>query len=1674
MAEARPAISFGLAIALIAALLVVTETPPANAADPCGPTGNQITCENSQPGTDPAVWDIDGAGDSTIQGFGTDISVNVGSRIDFKIDTDARNYSIDIYRTGWYQGLGARKVASVTPSATLPQNQPQCITDVTTELYDCGNWSVSASWTVPSTAVSGVYLALLTRTDTGRQSHIMFIVRDLASHADVLFQTSDPTWQAYNTYGGSSFYQGAANGRGYKLSYNRPFTNRGGETQRDFYFGNEYPAVRFLEQNGYDVSYFSGVDTDRFGSALRNHRVFLSVGHDEYWSAAQRNNVAAARDAGVNLQFLSGNEMYWHTRYEASADPSATPYRTLVSYKETWDNAKSDPSAEWTGTWRDPRFASQANGAGLPENALTGTIFVVNDGDLPVTVSAREGKLRLWRNTTLTSLAAGTSQALAAHTVGYESDEDLDNGFRPAGLIRLSTTTGAVNQVLTDFGNTVAAGSTTHHLTLYRAPSGALVFSAGSVQWTWGLDQEHDGNGAPADPRMRQAQVNLLADMGAQPASLASPLVATAQSTDDTAPVATITSPASGGTVANGALVTVSGTASDAGGQVAGVEVSTDGGSSWKPATGTTTWSFTYYQQGSGTQSVRVRAIDDSGNYPSTPASVSLTVAGPFSVFGQQPPAVADSGDGGAVELGLRFSPTVSGFVTGVRFFKSAANTGTHTGSLWDSSGTRLATVTFTGETASGWQTATFTSAVAVTAGQTYVASYTAPNGHYSAASLYWSYRGRSAGPLTVSGGFGATPAGVYAWAPGSFPTEDFQQSNYFVDAVFSTSDTSPLIATNQAPVAGSTSVPTGTPISAVLSRPVVASSVAFTVKTASGTTVSGTVSYDSATRTATFTPAVPLAAETTYTVTLAATDSSGISLSSGGTWTFTTAKTGAAEGVCPCSLFDDATVPEILDSGDTDAVTLGVRFTSQNAGTITGVKFYKGPGNTGTHVGSLWSASGTLLASATFTGESSSGWQSVTFANPVTVTAGTEYTAAYRTTVGHYSVTTATFSAAYNRGPLSVPANGGSFSYANGVPNNQVATNYLVDLIFQPTAVPITVVSLSPADGATGVDPAAAVRATLSTAVANGYQLTAKIQGTPVSGTVSLSTDRTVISFVPSASLPTSTKVDVSLTNVTSTTGSTLPPQSWSFTTAATAPVYTNYSLFTTQTPAVPAATDDSSRVELGMSFSASVAGSVTAIRFYKGSGNTGTHTGSLWSSTGQRLATVTFTGETATGWQTAQLTTPVALTAGQTYVVSYFAPNGHYAYTTNFFQSPLSNGPLTAGTATNGRFFYGSSGGFPNAAWQASNYFVDVVFSVPSGTTPPVTVTSTTPASGATGVATNTPITAQLSGAVTGGTPTLTLTSASGGVAGASAYNATTRVVSFTPSAALAAATSYTATVAVAGTPLSGGTWSFTTASAPPPPSVTVTSTTPTAGATGVDPTRAISAQLSAAPGTTPTLSISSASGAVSGTSAYNATTRVVSFTPAQPLGWSTNYTATVSIAGATPSGGSWSFTTTTEPPTVDALTIFAANGVPDTPSWDDASAVQVGVRFSSSVAGTVTGIRFYKGTQNSGTHSGYLWSNTGTLLSTVTFGAETASGWQSATFSQPVTIQPGVEYRASYHSSVGRYAVNLNGLASAVTNGPLSTPAQGSVYLYGTAYPANLSSHNYWVDVFFVPAG
>src|SRR5262245_58003615 len=184
----------GGAVAVALGTLPLLIALPAHAAGPCGPpVVNPVACENTNAGTPSSTWDISGSGDASIQGFATDIGVNKGDTVFFKIKTPASAYSITIYRLGYYQGNGARQIATVSPSASLPQNQPACITNASIGLVDCGNWAVSASWTVPATAVSGIYFARLTRSDTGGASHIVFVVRDDASRSDLLFQTSDTT-----------------------------------------------------------------------------------------------------------------------------------------------------------------------------------------------------------------------------------------------------------------------------------------------------------------------------------------------------------------------------------------------------------------------------------------------------------------------------------------------------------------------------------------------------------------------------------------------------------------------------------------------------------------------------------------------------------------------------------------------------------------------------------------------------------------------------------------------------------------------------------------------------------------------------------------------------------------------------------------------------------------------------------------------------------------------------------------------------------------------------------------------------------------------------------------------------------------------------------------------------------------------------------------------------------------------------------------------------------------------------------------------------------------------------------------------------------------------------------------------------------------------------------------
>jgi hypothetical protein len=1536
---------------------------------------------------DPDVWDISAAGDLTIQGFPTQISVNLGEIVHFKINTDATAYHLDIYRMGYYGGKGASLITTVNPTASLPQTQPPCLTDSFTGLVDCGNWAESASWAVPASAKSGIYFAKVIRnSNPSSVSHIVFVVRNDASFSDIIFQTSDTTWQAYNQYGGNSLYvggPGSSPARAYKVSYNRPITTRS-TSPEDFVFNAEYPMVRWLEANGYDVTYTTGVDSDRNGALLKHHKIFLSVGHDEYWSGNQRANVEAARDAGVNLAFFSGNEVFWKTRLESSISADATPNRTIVCYKDTHNNAVIDPGdpPSWTGTWRDPRFSPPADG-GRPENQLTGTIYRANGSPgLAMTVPAEDGKMRFWRNTGLNTLAPGTFATLTAGTLQYEWDADEDSGFRPSGLMHLTTTPVSTNVVLIDYGHTYAAGNATHATTLYRAASGAWVFGGGSVQWTWGLDANHDrvniGGAGPADSRMQQGIINLFADMDVQPTTLQSGLVPATKSIDTTAPTGSISSPSSGSTVPINANIVMSGTASDVGGAIASVEVSIDGGATWHAASGRSPWTFAFKTGPGGTNmTLKARAIDDSGNVQPVPASVTVTVNGyqtcPCSVWpSTATPSTADDADPGALELGVKFRSDLTGYISGVRFYKGPTNTGTHIGHLWSSTGTLLGSVTFTNETASGWQQANFTSPIAIAANNTYVVSYLAPNGHYSDDVNYFTPAGVDTGFLHVPVDSASSHNGLYAPSSAGapvFPTQTFNASNYWVDIVFTNSPP------NQPPLMVSVAA-TPSPTSAVITWVTDTASSSRVDFGTSGASLTSNVSNAAqvTNHSITLTGLLP---QTTYYFRASSTNSNGTSASpaTGPPASFLTPQ---------ISIWPPSAIPSIIDEFDAHSVELGLRFRSDVAGYVTGVRFYKSAANTGVHLGHLWTNAGTLLASVTFSNETASGWQEASFSAGVFIAANTTYVVSYFASVGRYSGTPGGLATSVDSPPLHALASGvdganGVYTYgASAFPvNTYNAENYWVDVTFNLTGP-----AAGPPPAITNVSTTATPTSAVVTWTTDSAANSRVDYGTsPTTLNLSATSSASVTNHsVPLGGLTRGTTYyyRVTSTNANGMTTSPVaasPPASFLTPMNQTCPC----TIWDPTTTPVTLDENDPSAIEVGLKFRSDVTGYVTGVRFYKAAANTGTHIGHLWTSSGALLAAVTFSGETASGWQQATFPTAVPVGAGTTYVISYYAPVGHYSGTDAAFTAVgVDNQPMHAlangVSGTNGVYIYSATSAFPTQSYNSTNYWVDVVFSTTSPSGSPPVISGITTSSTATSITINWNTNVAADSRVNYGTTTSTLD-----------LNVS--------SPTLVTAHSFTITG------LSPGTIYY----------YRVTSTE-FAGST-------------TSPATGPPLSV-----ATSG-------------------------------AQACP------------------CSIWSLGSAPVTADSQDNTAVEVGIKFRSDTAGNITGIRFYKAAANTGTHIGNLWASDGTLLATVTFTNETASGWQQATFPTPVSIASGTTYVISYYAPAGHYASDEGAFsASGVDNPPLHALMNGldgpnGLYSYGVGggFPTHtFGSTNYWIDV------
>ncbi|APW59888.1 DUF4082 domain-containing protein [Paludisphaera borealis] len=549
--------------------------------------------------------------------------------------------------------------------------------------------------------------------------------------------------------------------------------------------------------------------------------------------------------------------------------------------------------------------------------------------------------------------------------------------------------------------------------------------------------------------------------------------------------------------------------------------------------------------------------------------------------------------------------------------------------------------------------------------------------------------------------------------------------------------DTTPPTVSSTTPAANAINVGLSTSVTATFSEAVQSGTISFVLRDAANNIVPTTLTYDAGSKTATLKPTSPLAQTTTYTVTISGVkDTAGNTMVGTSTWSFTT---DVPSSTTSSALWDTSVQPTVASDPDTSAVELGVKFSSNAAGSITGIRFYKGSGNTGTHVGHLWSSTGQLLATATFTGETASGWQQVNFSTPVAIAANTVYVVSYLAPGGRYAADGGYFASAYTSGPLSVPANGGVYKYgsAGGFPSQSWnATNYWVTPVFSTgttTAPPVvdttppTVSSTTPAANATGVATSTSVTATFSEAVQSGtisFVLRDAAKNI-VPTTLTYDAGSKTATLKPTSLLASSAVYTVTVSGVKDTAGNTMVGSStWSFTTVA-APA-TSSALWSTSTQPTVASDPDTSAVELGVKFSSNAAGSITGIRFYKGSGNTGTHVGHLWSSTGQLLATATFTGETASGWQQVNFSTPVAIAANTVYVVSYLAPGGRYAADGGYFASAYTSGPLSV-PANGGVYKYGSAGGFPTQTWNASNYWVTPVFAAKTSSN---ATASTTPA--------------------------------------------------------------------------------------------------------------------------------------------------------------------------------------------------------------------------------------------------------------------------------------------------------------------------------------------------------
>ena len=506
--------TYTFTVAAINAIGTGPDSAPSPPVTPAVPPANPIVLENRNQGTTSWQLDIDHkATNHEIEGYASATSVNRGGSINFMVSLSSNaQYTMDIYRMGWYpQGTnpdgtscapscGGRLMQHVGPlngvhQATCPQVTTQ--NDPNFGLTEC-SWTPSYTLNVPTTWTTGNYIVKLRRLDGQTlESYMTFVVRDDSSTAAIVYSMDVTTWQAYNFWGGSDNQNvgydlygrfndvtgNSTGGRAYTVSFDRPYDGEPASDGAGAFFNWDFPMLRFLESKGYDITYVTSVDLESNPTLLNGHRVFMNTGHDEYYSDNMRNNLLNGISSGVDMALFSANNFYYRITWAPNA--SGTANRRIHCDKNA---LAGSTTFEW-------RLLTPQQ----PENQIGGVMLegVANDRPYLVTnnsswIYAGTGLANYTGNGTSGVVTSGAGQNALPGVIGYEFDSRASTtqnlsqwaGFEPAG-----TTTVGHSFVPAGDGNATNVWS---DAVLWNHPSGAMIFSAGTIQWSWGVDDGYN------------------------------------------------------------------------------------------------------------------------------------------------------------------------------------------------------------------------------------------------------------------------------------------------------------------------------------------------------------------------------------------------------------------------------------------------------------------------------------------------------------------------------------------------------------------------------------------------------------------------------------------------------------------------------------------------------------------------------------------------------------------------------------------------------------------------------------------------------------------------------------------------------------------------------------------------------------------------------------------------------------------------------------------------------------------------------------------------------------------------------------------------------------------------------------------------------------------------------